>query len=92
MNALKLISLVLCLVAIVGCLSVRVGTDVAIPTPALTSDGELCEIEENGEIISGKHDDFESHVRGLLNFLLEESEDEPDHQLIDYLRDCLGER
>ena len=68
----------------------------APPTPALTSNGELCEIEENYTVIKGDHFDFELHARLMLEYLLDEYETEtpvdPEaRSSIAYLKDCLGE-
>jgi len=36
---------------------------------ALTSDGELCEIQEGDVLVSGTHDDFEAYARELLEYI-----------------------
>ena len=67
------------------------------PTPALTSLGQLCEIDENGVTVSGDHGDFDVHARERLNSILKNysaatTPTPQDQQMVDYLRDCLGEQ
>ena len=78
--------------------AVGVGEGPEVPTPVLTSAGELCEVTEENEhgrvVISGRHDDFVYHARWMIDQLTEDPEavTAQARELIAYLEDCLTEK
>ena len=81
-----------------GNFAVGIGDGPEVPTPVLTSTGELCEIIEESDdgrvVISGRHDDFGDYAHWMLDQLTADPEaiSAQDRELIAYLQDCLSEK
>ena len=76
-------------------IQVRPESNMVVPTPSLTSSGELCQIEESGMLVKGDHEDFAAHVRYRFDWMESVTPVPAERQAhkaeIDYLRNCLGE-